>query len=198
MVRFALLAAAMALASPAAAFPRVYFFCMADDQAPPYIRVGPMSPNQTQARFLYPPDHDGARREHDMLWIGETAAGEIRYHSGDLSLDLAAEDTSLQVGEATLPCVRLELPQDHPRGDYPALALSVGGAAHSSPGADQPVLAEIASGTRLYLRSRSEEETDGYPWFELYDPTGPAGYVWGGDICPGFEPLEGALPSCDQ
>ena len=198
MFRFALLAAAMALASPAAAFPRVYFFCMIDDQSPPYIRVGPMSPNQTEARFLYPPDHEGARREHDMLWIGETAAGEIRYHSGDLSLDLAAEDTSLQVGEAILPCVRLELPQDHPRGDYPALARANGGNLHAGPGPDQPVLGEIAPGTRLYLQSRSEEEVDGYAWFELYDTTGPAGYVWGGDICRGFEPLEGALPSCDQ
>lgn len=128
MFRFAVLAAAMALASPAVAFPRVYFFCMTDDQAPPYIRVGPMSPNQSEARFLYPPDHEGARREHDMLWIGETAAGEIRYHAGDLSLILAGEDTALQDGEATLPCVRLELPQDHPRGDYPALARAIGGA----------------------------------------------------------------------
>ena len=199
MFRFAVLAAAMALASPAAAFPRVYFFCMTDDQAPPYIRVGPMSPNQSEARFLYPPDHEGARREHDMLWIGETAAGEIRYHAGDLSLILAGEDTALQDGEATLPCVRLELPQDHPRGDYPALARAIGGSLHAGPGPDQPVLGDIASGTRLYLQSRSEEEeTDGYPWFELHDPTGLAGYVWGGDICPGFEPLDGVRPSCDQ
>ncbi|WP_420395078.1 SH3 domain-containing protein [Nioella sp.] len=198
MFRFAVLAAAMALASPAAAFPRVYFFCITDDQAPPYIRVGPMSPNQTEARFLYPPAHDGARRDHDMLWIGETAAGEIRYHAGDISLDLAAEDTGLQIGDMIIPCTMLELPQDHPRGDYPALARANGGNLHAGPGPDHPALGEIAPGTRLYLQSRSEEETDGYAWFELYDPTGPAGFVWGGDLCPGFEPLESALPSCDQ
>ena len=197
MFRFALLAGAIALASPAAAFPRVYFFCMTDDQSPPLIRVGPMSPNQTEARFLYPPNHGGERREHEMLWIGETAAGEIRYHSGDVSLDLAAEDTEVQVGDAIIPCMMLELPQDHPRGDFPALARPVGGAVHSGPGPDQPETGEIASGTRLYLQSRSEEETGGFSWFELYDPTGPDRFVWGGDLCPGYEPLEGALPSCD-
>ncbi|MGI3184954.1 SH3 domain-containing protein [Nioella aestuarii] len=197
MLRFALFAGAIALASPAAAFPRVYFFCMTDDQSPPVIRVGPMSPNQTEARFLYPRDHDGERREHEMLWIGANGAGEIRYHSGDLSLDLAAEDTSLQVGDTIIPCTMLELPQDHPRGDYPAMALSVGGELRSGPGPDQPETGEIASGTRLYLQSRSGEQTGGYSWFELYDPTGSTEYVWGGDICPGYEPLEGALPSCD-
>lgn len=62
MWRLALLAAAIALASPAAAFPRVYFFCMTDDQTPPFVRVGPMAPNQAEARFLYAPDHDGPQR----------------------------------------------------------------------------------------------------------------------------------------
>lgn len=197
MYRFTLLAGAIALGSPAAALPRVYIFCMADDRSAPFIRVGPMSPNQTEARFLYPPEHEGARRDHDMLWIGMTETGEIRYQADDLSLLLAAENTALQVGDAIMSCSMMELPQDHPRGDYPALAQSAGATVRAAPAADQPVLEQIATGEMLYLVSRRADETADFSWFELYGPDGSAGFVWGREICPGFEPLDGALPSCD-
>lgn len=196
MLRFALFTCAMALASPAAAFPRVYFFCMTDAHSPPVIRVGPMSPNQTEARFLYPPDHEGVQRGPDMLWIGENDAGEIRYHTGDLSLNLAAEDTTLQVDDAIIPCTQLELPQDHPRGTFPALARSTGGVMRAGPVEDQPELGRIAPDETLFLVSRTEGLTAGFPWFELYSTDGTQGYVWGGNLCPGFEPLEGVQPSC--
>jgi len=198
MLRCALLVGAISLASPAAAFPRTYFFCMDADPSAPTIRVGPMAPNQTEARFLYPPDHDGPQRGPDMLWIGMSDEGDLRYLADGLSLILAAEETALEVGDQLLPCTLLDLPQDHPRGAYPALARSVGGQMRAGPGADHPVLDQIAEGRTLYLASRTDDLTDGFPWFELYDPDGPAGYIWGAQICPGFEPLEGALPACER
>lgn len=196
MFRFALLACAIALASPAAAFPRVYFFCMTADQSAPAIRVGPMAPNQAEARFLYPPDHDEPQRDATTLWVGMSDAGEGRFDARGLSLILSADTPALQLDQALVPCEQLDLPQDHPRGDFPALARSIGGVVRAAPGDDHPVLDDIAADSALYLVSRTEHLSFGFPWFELYNPVGPAGFVWGGEICPGFEPVEGVLPAC--